>query len=953
MNHEVAKNLWDELKELFGLGNAVRLANLQDEIHACKQGDDSVSQYYTNIKGLWEEYTQFSPIVPCTCAPGNAALCLAVEAFKTKQENDYLIRFLRGLNENFDVVKTQLLMMRPLPSIITAYNDALQHEEKLKSGSGRGKESQAAAFAIPQAQRFDGAKIGSPTGDKKFCRYCKKDNHTIEDCPRLKNRRKLERSSYRPGPGGSFAGTASVGGEVESNLPTSTNPGILGTYTAGGTTFSNAEMNQLRTMLQVSSNGSSSAPSHHAFSVSQMQPQGTTYAGNYAMNSSLNKYDDNTWIVDTGASDHIAYSLFHFIESKPISDVFVYLPNASKVSATHVGTVRLSPKLLLHNVLCVPSFAFNLISVSKLTGGQNISLIFRSESCVIQDLSSTTTIGLASQTRGLYRLISSQLPSNSPVVAAGFNFQPQPIHLWHWRLGHPSHSRIQSFNFCNESFSKERVKHCETCHFAKHKRLPFTSSVHHATAAFQLVHVDIWGPLSVKSHDGFAYFLTVVDDYSRGVWLYLLKHKSEARGRLEEFCELVKTQFDTSVKVIRSDQGAEFHMVDYCAQHGIIHEMTCVATPEQNSRVERKHQDILNVARALKFQSGLSLFFWSDFVLHAVHLINRLPSTAIGHKTPYEMLHGVAPNLDYLRVFGCLCYASTLSHNRPKFNPRARQCVFLGFPVGIKGYKLYDIHSHHFVVSRDVTFHETIFPFLYAPSNPSTISSPEPAVSFFPPAGSVGGQPIQQPAPPFQPTIPEHTSPTPKPTSSPSQIQPTSSPSQIQLDSYSDDELTSSHDSEHENSAHENSADPIPRRSQRSRTLPTYLKDYHLNASLSTCPSKHHISQSISYKNLSPSYKVFALNIITQKEPDTYFEAVQEPCWVKAITEELSALQENQTWDLVSLPHGKKAVGNRWVFKIKHKPDGSVERYKARLVAKVSHRHMELIFLTLSLQWPR
>ncbi|CAN1120211.1 hypothetical protein LINPERHAP2_LOCUS79, partial [Linum perenne] len=141
MNHEVAKNLWDELKDRFGLGNAVRLANLQDEIHACKQGDDSVSQYYTNIKGLWEEYTQFSPIVPYTCAPGNAALCPAVEAFKSKQETDYLIRFLRGLNENFDVVKTQLLMMRPLPSVITAYNDELQHEEKLKSGSGRGKES--------------------------------------------------------------------------------------------------------------------------------------------------------------------------------------------------------------------------------------------------------------------------------------------------------------------------------------------------------------------------------------------------------------------------------------------------------------------------------------------------------------------------------------------------------------------------------------------------------------------------------------------------------------------------------------------------------------------------------------------------------------------------------------------------------------------------------------------
>ena len=66
LNHENAQILWQELKRRFGQANALKMANLQDEIHSCKQGQMSVTQYYTVIKGLWEEYSQFSPIVPCS-----------------------------------------------------------------------------------------------------------------------------------------------------------------------------------------------------------------------------------------------------------------------------------------------------------------------------------------------------------------------------------------------------------------------------------------------------------------------------------------------------------------------------------------------------------------------------------------------------------------------------------------------------------------------------------------------------------------------------------------------------------------------------------------------------------------------------------------------------------------------------------------------------------------------
>ncbi|XP_058006752.1 uncharacterized protein LOC131169099 [Hevea brasiliensis] len=138
---------------------------------------------------------------------------------------------------------------------------------------------------------------------------------------------------------------------------------------------------------------------------------------------------------------------------------------------------------------------------------------------------------------------------------------------------------------------------------------------------------------------------------------------------------------------------------------------SCVGTPQQNGRVERKNCHILNVARALHFQANLPIEFWGECVLTAGYLINRTPSMLLNGKTPYEMLFGKVPSYKHVQVFGCLCYAHNLNRDKDKFGSRSRRCVFVGYPFEKKGWRLYDLETKEYFVSRDVVFAETKFPY--------------------------------------------------------------------------------------------------------------------------------------------------------------------------------------------------------------------------------------------------
>lgn len=110
-------------------------------------------------------------------------------------------------------------------------------------------------------------------------------------------------------------------------------------------------------------------------------------------------------------------------------------------------------------------------------------------------------------------------------------------------------------------------------------------------------------------------------------------------------------------------------------------------------------------------QSHLPLHLWGHSILAIVYFLNRVPTSALSHQTPFEILFGHPPSYSYLKLFTCLCFASTFSNNRTKFAPRAKKCVLLGYPFGVKGYKVLDLSTYNVFISRDVIFHKDSFPF--------------------------------------------------------------------------------------------------------------------------------------------------------------------------------------------------------------------------------------------------
>ncbi|KAI3412713.1 uncharacterized protein J3R85_017059 [Psidium guajava] len=606
-----------------------------------------------------------------------------------------------------------------------------------------------------------------------------------------------------------------------------------------------------------------------------------------------------TWILDSGAARHMsAFATYLTQLSKLKHPAHFFTADGSPLRATQQGTLTIPRDFNVPDVLHVPSLALNLLSIGQLIDAGCV-VSFTDSSCFVQDRLSGQMIGKGSRRDGLYTMQHLHLPSSSlpvPVLAT------VDLARWHQRLGHIASSRLTVLHKQGAlgPVSFDSLPPCSICPLAKQSAKPFPISNSRSSAIFDLIHSDVWGPAPLSSKSGFKYYVSFIDDYSRYTWVYLMRQRSDFFSIYQSFTTMVSTQFNRKIKVFRSDSGGEYLSGVFrslLASDGTLPQLSCSGVPAQNGVAERKHRHILDTTRALLLATSVPTEFWAEALLTAVHLINRLPSFVLNQDTPFYRLHSRSPTYTHVRVFGCTCFVILPPHERTKLTARSIQCAFLGYSTEHKGYRCYDPHARRVRISRNVTFHEHV-PFFPTNATPF-VSSPIPFMDF-----------------------PADHSPDPSSPISTSDLVPTApSPSPPIPFSISDLDISQPSPSSHVPST----APPAPPALDDSAPL-----ELRRNPSRDRrLPARY-----VAATSYSTEFGSFLAAVHTIQEPTSYREAIQHAEWRQAMSEELSALQSTGIWELVPLPPDRSLVSCRWIYKVKLRSDGSIERYKARLVAR-------------------
>lgn len=579
------------------------------------------------------------------------------------------------------------------------------------------------------------------------------------------------------------------------------------------------------------------------------------------------KVQNEEWYLDSGCSNHMTAHrewLTSFDNSKKTS---IKLADNRKLAAEGIGNIVIrgndGKRVIIEKVLYVPEMNCNLMSIGQLVE-KGFSVTMDGDSLKLFDAEKNLVLKSNLSNNRTYKC---SISSDKMMCMSGVTSEETEA-LWHMRYGHLNFRSLSELNSKDLVYGlpklNARREICEICVKSKQSRLPFvTEAPKRASAALQVVHSDICGPFEVPSLGGSKYFITFVDEFTRMLWLYTLKLKSEALDVFKRFKVLIEKESDKSIKILRTDGGGEYTSKDFeafCTSQGIVHEVTAPYTPQHNGLAERRNRTLLDMARSMIKQKKLPHQFWGEAVTTAAYILNKCPTKKL-EKVPEEAWCGRKPSVQHLRVFGSLCYKHVPDVRRSKLEDKSEIMILIGYhPTG--AYKLYDPTTQKVHISRDVIVNES--------------------ESWKWQVTPVYSSEIQQ-----------------------GFIYPDSS-----------DESEDEGDNEVDgNVPQENEASVRP---QRIRQAPRRLDD-----------CERALDNAVSDEG-----DLIHFALLADAEPVEYRDALKNKVWKKAMMEELSSIEKNQTWELVKLPENKKTIDLKWVFKTKLNPDGSVSKHKARLVAR-------------------
>jgi hypothetical protein len=591
--------------------------------------------------------------------------------------------------------------------------------------------------------------------------------------------------------------------------------------------------------------------------------------------------EDNMWIIDSGASRHMTgdqVRLSNLNEKKTSHKVELGDKNTYPVKGIGQASIKLESGNNVHlsNVLYVPGLEKNLVSISCLEDkGNRIAFVDGEVLSWSRDSSIENARVIGTREGRLYRL----LERNDEALV---HDEVNPSELWHRRYAHLNYQALPFLKKMVVGIPELQSVHegiCRGCALGKNVKKPFSSSDNRSKEILDLIHSYVCGPMPVKSLGGSLYYVTFIDDYSRKTWLYLLKTKDEVFNKFQEFKAEIENLTNKKIKTLRTDNGGEYtskEFVAFCKSTGIRRELIIPHNPQQNGVAERKNRSIEETMKALMNDQSLSMYLWGEAAMTTIYVQNRSPHRILKDMTPEEAFSGKKPSVEHLRIFGCPIYIHVPKDKRKKLEPSGRKGIFVGYSESSKAYKIYIPEQHKIEVNRDVTFDEKLaFKKSIEDSMEEEYEEPKEESTSFPESQNEEPEQLDHPVQPCRP-----------------------------IESVN-----------------------IP----KTRKHPAWLEATLQEAERLKAPSGT-FRESKKPKRFS-SYATCMKKLINE-EPTTFEEAVQKKQWKEAMTEEYQSIMKNDVWEIVPRPKEKSVVTSKWVYKIKHAVDGSIDKYKARFMAR-------------------
>ena len=613
-----ARALWLKLETMYAnKSNVSWTVRLYEELFACRQGTRTLQSYYGSVDAIFTNLELYQSLV------------LDLDTLRRYRNELRAGAFLSGLHpELADMIRGQVLggsRVLPTEEIFAA---ALRVQDSLPTSQSSQPLETSVLIASGGAPRRS-TPSGKTRNSYPPCKYCGKTSHPSEKC---------WKEFGKP----AWAMAAS-GGKTSSTLSTADGSSLT-TPSASGTVSLALSPSELA-YIQASRASSLCPTMAPSASLAALTSSLVSYAGGRGSSPgtlSTSTPHITSWVIDSGASSHMTGFPSVLTAYRPETSIpDVRIADGRSCPVLGSGQSRATSSLPLQNVLYIPGFPANLLSISAITKALHCGVFFFPHHCIFQDLDTGRRIGLGRENgRGIYELVA-DTPSTGLQALFALSASSSSLHdsfLWHCRLGHPSFVKLkETLPWLNLS-----EFHCESCELGKHHRSSYPSRTGPPThRPFDLVHCDVWGPAPHPSPTGGKYYMVFVDDYTRASWTYILKNRKEVLSRVQHFLLEIITQYDTIVKVLRTDNALEFTqkaIEELCLAHGIVHQTTCPYTSQQNGVAERKHRHLLDMVRTLLLAMRVPQYLWCDAVLNATYLVNRLPSAALGGAIPLQRL---------------------------------------------------------------------------------------------------------------------------------------------------------------------------------------------------------------------------------------------------------------------------------------------------------------------------